>query len=197
MPATMAHDHLRWPITGRTPGDDYRIFSTERVVATHPSAGHPHDFSLVRCGDWVNVVAVTEQDHVVMLWQWRAGLDRVCLEVPGGMIDPGEDPLTAARRELEEETGFTAQTWKKLGAIGPNPAMQTNTLHTYLATGARRTHAPRPDGGEALQVELWSWADVRTALTSGTIDHALVVAAFAHAAFAGVGELTPRSCGAT
>ncbi len=177
----MSDDDLRWRIEGRAPGSDYRIFRTAFVDASHPRIGTKR-FSLIECGDWVNVIALTDDQHVVLVRQYRVGTDEVCLEIPGGMVDPGEDAATAAARELEEETGYTAGVWRAIGKVAPNPAIQSNYLHTFLATGARRTHAQRLDGSEVLTVTTLPLADVQAALRSGAIDHALVVAAFAHLA---------------
>jgi ADP-ribose pyrophosphatase len=181
-------DDLAWRLGARHPGHDYRVFRTSFVDAIHPRTGEPKQFSLIECVDWVNVIALTPDDRVVLIRQYRAGLDAVCLEIPGGMVDPGEDAATAAARELEEETGYTAPRWRPLGVVAPNPAIQNNRLHSFLALDAVPTTAPRPDGGEVLSLELAPLATVRAMLRDGRIDHALVLAAFAHLAFE-LGEL--------
>src|SRR5262245_58252360 len=101
---------LRWTLGARLPGHDYRIFTTGFVEATHPRTGARKQFSLIACPDWVNVLALTTDGQVVLLRQYRPGIDRVCLEIPGGMIEPGEDPIAAGVRELAEETGYTGGT---------------------------------------------------------------------------------------
>ncbi|MBA3396644.1 MAG: NUDIX hydrolase [Deltaproteobacteria bacterium] len=176
-------DALRWKLGARHPGHDYRIFQTSFVDAANPQTGELKRYSLIECVDWVNVIALTADDRVVLLKQYRAGVDEVCLEIPGGMIDPGEDPATAAARELVEETGYTAASWRHLGTVAPNPAIQTNRLHSYLALDATQTSSPSPEGCEVLEVETATLAAVRAMLRDGRIDHALVVVAFAHLAF--------------
>lgn len=180
MPPT--DDELRWRLGTRTHGADYKIFTTERVDGTHPS-GKAMRFSLIRAVDWVNVIALTRDEGVVLIRQYRPGIDSVCIEIPGGMVDEGEEPLVAAKRELVEETGFTAPTWRKLGVVAPNPAIQNNRLHSYLATGAEATEATRFDGNEILALDVVPMATVQEWLRTGQIDHALVIAAFAHLAF--------------
>jgi 8-oxo-dGTP pyrophosphatase MutT (NUDIX family) len=183
----MSHD-LIWKLGARLPGHDYRIFTTRFVEATNPRTGTLKRFSLIDCVDWINVIALTDDGQVVLVRQFRPGTNQVCLEIPGGMIEPGEDPVTAAARELAEETGFTGGTLELIGKVAPNPAIQNNTLYTVLARGVAQTQAPTPDDGEALAVETASLADCQRRLVAGEIDHALVVVAFAHLALRG-GEL--------
>jgi ADP-ribose pyrophosphatase len=176
-------DHgLRWTLGARHPGHDYRIFTTGFVDATNPRTGAAKRFSLLACPDWVNVIALTADDRVVLIRQFRPGTAQICLEIPGGMIDPGEDPCAAAARELAEETGYTGGQLTVLGKVAPNPAFQNNWLYTVLARGVALGQAPEPDDGEVIAVHTATLADCQRQLVSGAIDHALVVAAFAHLA---------------
>ncbi len=177
----MSDDDLGWRLGARTPGADYRVFRTAFVDATHPRAGAKR-FSVIEAVDWVNVIALTPDDEVVLIRQYRVGIETVCLEIPGGMVDPGEDARTAAARELVEETGYTSETWQLLGTVSPNPAIQNNYLHSYLALDARKTHNQKLEGSEVVTVETVPLATVTKILRRGEIEHALVVSAFAHLA---------------
>jgi ADP-ribose pyrophosphatase len=175
-------DPLAWQLGARVPGADYRVFQTAFVEGTHPRTGAAKRFSLIEAVDWVNVIALTPDGRVVLIKQFRIGSASVCLEIPGGMVDPGESPETAAARELAEETGYTSTRWERLGNVSPNPAIMTNRLHSYLARDCAQTQPQRLEGSEVIDVELASLADCHRAIREGRIDHALVIVAFAHLA---------------
>jgi len=176
-------DLLAWRLGTRVPAHDYRVFSTAFVDAEHPRTGVHKQFSLIEAVDWVNVIALTPERRVVLIKQFRVGSDAICLEIPGGMVDDGEDPATAAARELAEETGYTSTRWERLGEVSPNPAIMTNRLHSFLARDAVPTQPQRLEGSEVIDVELAALDECHAAIRDGRIDHALVIVAFAHLAF--------------
>jgi len=119
-------------------------------------------------------VAVTPDDRVVLVWQYRFGSGALSLEIPGGVIDPGESPDHAARRELREETGYEAERFDLLLTVDPNPAIQSNRCFTFLARGARRTAPTEFDGQEELETALVSAERIPDLLDGGQITHSLV-----------------------
>ena len=135
-----------------------------------------HDFYVLDAVDWVNVVPVTESGDVVFIELYRHGIEAWSLEIPGGMIDPEDsDPAAAAAREMREETGYEADRFVPLGVVHPNPAIQGNRCHTFLAENARLVGEPRPDETEDIRVALHPRLEVPRLLREGKITHALVV----------------------
>ena len=156
-----------------------RVFSLRRDRSRSPRTGRDHDFFVLDAGDWVNIVPITPDDRVVLVRQYRHGVGDFTLEIPGGMVDPeDESPLHAARREMLEETGYDCADVVPLGHIHPNPAIQGNRCHSFLARGATRVAQPNFDGTEEAEVELVHVDDLPRLVAEDVISHALVVVAF-------------------
>jgi len=172
-------DLRRWQQIGEEVLARYKVFEVVKSRRRSPRTGSDIGFFVVRTPDWVNVVALTEADELILVRQFRHGTQHMSLEIPGGLIDPGENPAAAAVRELREETGFEAGPVRPIGVMTPDPAIFTNRCHTFLATGCRRVGDPTPDPGEDIEVVVVPAARVDRLLTEGAIDHALVLAAIA------------------
>jgi 8-oxo-dGTP pyrophosphatase MutT (NUDIX family) len=153
------------------------VFDVLERRSLSPKDGREKVFSCLRAPAWANVLPVTDDGDVVMVRQWRHGSASVSLELPGGVVESGQSPLEAARRELMEETGYSADSFEPLCALNPNPALFGNTIHTFLATGARPAGPTSFDENEQLALELVPEAGLRAMIADGRIDHALMVAA--------------------
>lgn len=165
----------RWEKLGSEVRLQTRIFDVLDARYRHPARGIERDFIVVRPPDWVNVVAVTPDDRLVLVRQFRYGIDDFSLEVPGGVMDPGEDPVAAALRELREETGYAGAPAKLLGSVHPNPAIQSNRCHLVLVEDAVKTHELQWDADEEIHVETQPAADVLALAHAGGITHGLVL----------------------
>lgn len=161
------------PLRRETVGS-YRVFDVQRVEFEDGEGRSRGDAFVFGVPDWCNVVALTPDDQVVLVWQYRFGSDAMSLEIPGGVVDPGEAPDQAARRELREETGYEAERWEPLLVVQPNPALQNNRCHTYLARGARPTGATRFDAQEELETVLVAAHRIPDLLDGGQVTHSLV-----------------------
>ena len=128
--------------------------------------------------DWVHVVALTADDHIVLVQQYRHGAGIATTELPGGAADPGDAGAVATgQRELQEETGFAAASWQHVSSLYPNPATQTNRVHTVLATGCVRVAGQQLDAGEAgMAVLLRPVAAVLAGLAEGGLAQSMQVA---------------------
>jgi 8-oxo-dGTP pyrophosphatase MutT (NUDIX family) len=130
---------------------------------------------------WVNVVAVTTADDVVLIRQYRHGLRAVHFELPAGTTDAGETDLeSAARRELAEETGYGGGRWSPLCTLSANPALQNNLTTTFLAEGVTAIDRPRPDNSEDLRLHLIPCGDLRALIDDGGFIQALHIAPLLH-----------------
>ena len=134
------------------------------------------EFYVLEYPDWVNIIAITENGEFVMERQYRHGLDKTCYEIAAGVVENGETPLEAARRELEEETGYGGGDWKELMLISGNPSTTSNLTHCFLAEGVKKVSAQHLDSTEDLSVCLLSLDQVRQLLVSDKIRQALMAA---------------------
>lgn len=135
------------------------------------------DYYVLEYANWVNAVALTEDNKLIMVRQYRFAGDIISLEIPGGIIDGDEAPEKAIKRELLEETGYSFKSCELIATLYPNPATANNQTFTYLLKGGVKTHEQNLDEHEILNVELYTIAEVKELLKHNKIDQALHVAA--------------------
>ena len=166
-----------WEVVASEELQDCAVFRVRRDHARSPRTGRIHPFYGIEADAWVNVVPVTAAGEVVLVRQYRHGTRELTLEIPGGIVDPGETPLEAGARELLEETGYGGGTFAPLGSVNPNPALFANRVHTFVARGVEPRQPIDNSGTEETAVVLLGADEVRRGVESGRIDHALVVVA--------------------
>ncbi|MFP8490034.1 NUDIX hydrolase [Gracilimonas sp. Q87] len=143
------------------------------------SEDHSATFSIIKAPEWMNVIPLTSDNEIVLVEQFRYGIEKPTLELPGGMVDEGETHDETARRELLEETGYTGKDWSYLGKVSSNPAFLTNYTHLYVVKNCRKIQEQQLDGNERINVHTMPLDDFLELVNEGTVHHSLVVAAVA------------------
>ncbi|MGD0412392.1 MAG: NUDIX hydrolase [Verrucomicrobiota bacterium] len=172
---------LPWRKISSRPLGDFRIFSMRADLRKSPRTGREHEFIVMDSADWVNVAAVTPDQQLVLVEQYRHGSETVELEIPGGIMDARDaSPEAAGCRELREETGYEGEGARVIGRVFPNPAIMSNTCFTVLVENCRLAGPVQFDGSEDLITRLVPVAEVAGLVASGKIRHSLVIAALYH-----------------
>jgi ADP-ribose pyrophosphatase len=174
--------HIKpWEQLGSKPVGNFRVFSIRSDRKVSPRTGKEHDFYVIESVNWVNVIALTPKNELVMIHQYRHGSNTIELEIPGGMIDEADQsPLEAGLRELREETGYEGASAEVIGQIYANPAIMNNICYTVLARDCVLKHELNLDHGEDLAVELIQPAKIPELIRQSEIGHSLVVVALYH-----------------
>lgn len=167
-----------WDVLSSRRNRSYRIFEVRIDHARSPRTGRSHDFYILESRDWVNVIPLTSTGDVVLIRQYRHGIRENTLEIPGGIVEPGDSPEQAARRELAEETGYLERSMDYLGYVHPNPAFLNNRCHTFVARDVRLNGEQDQDEKEDIEIVLYPLSDVPRLIRENEITHALVLAAF-------------------
>ena len=151
----------------------FKLVQRDMVLS---SEQHRASFSVLKVPDWINVIAFTKDQKVILVEQYRYGIQAPTLELPGGVCDPGEYPLETSNRELLEENGYVSEEWVSLGKVSSNPAMQDNYTHSFLALNCEKVAEQKLDGNERIHVHLMPEAQFLDNVESGVIHHSLVAA---------------------
>ena len=157
----------------------FHIGSLRQDIRQSPITGKNYPFIVFDTPDWINIIPVTPEGNIVLIRQFRHGSGTIVWEIPGGMVDPEDkNPEQAARRELLEETGYKPKIVKFLGTVQPNPAIQNNFCHTFLALDCLPFQDQKLDTSEDIEVLEASWAEIENMINEGLISHSIVLTAF-------------------
>lgn len=157
---------------------EYDVFNIRRHVMRSPRTGDLHEFHVIEVPVCVQVIPFTEDGRVILVEQFRQGVQRVSLEFPAGRVEPGEDPLHAAKRELEEETGYRVADVELLGDFDADASIQSNAIKIVVAHGCRADGERDQDDGEDVEVRIVTVEEVGPLIDQGRIRHAASISAW-------------------
>lgn len=173
------HQLIKWEIQEKETLKNMKLFTLFKHKCYHPGKKMEHSFYVLDVPAWINVIPLTKNNEVVMIYQYRAGIDDFTLEIPGGMMDKEDlSPTTAGVRELTEETGYVPTHTSELGYVLPNPAIQNNRCYFILATGCELKSKTNFDHAEDIETQLIPVKNIPELMQSNKITHALVQCAF-------------------
>ncbi|GJM34679.1 MAG: ADP-ribose pyrophosphatase [Saprospiraceae bacterium] len=164
-------ENNEWQRVRSEQGPDLKLFHARFDYMRNPRNAQTERMIILESPDSVNIVAVTDKQEILFVRQYRFGIGEYTLELPGGIVDPGEEHGIAAHRELQEETGHSAQKWQYLGRIPSNPVFMDSYVHHWWAAGVKHTHDLKLDIGEDVEVVLLPISEVKEKLFSGQFQH--------------------------
>jgi ADP-ribose pyrophosphatase len=168
---------LAWQLIDSREDRRYGLFSVQINWSKSPRTGSIHEFQVLKSPDWVAVIAITPENELLMVRQYRHGTGELSLEPPGGLIKKGQTPEQSGREELEEETGYQSEMFELLGWMHPMPAIFSNRFYVYVARDARPTGHLNPDETEEIETVLIPVDEIRDLIRSGKITCSVMIAA--------------------
>lgn len=158
--------------------DSHYIHNNVRIDKCELPDGKVIDGFVLEYGDWATIIALTKEQEVVLVRQYRHGAQKVILELPGGAMEAeDENPMQAARRELLEETGYASDNFIQIGCVSPNPANQTNLIYSFLALDAEKVGSQNLDDTEEIEVLLKPFEEVIRMAKNGELFQSMQVSA--------------------
>ncbi len=167
----MASTKKEWQCLQSEEGPDLKLFRTRFDYMKNPRNDQTEKMVILDSEDSANVVALTDDKKIIFVRQYRFGIKDFTVELPGGLVEPGEEQELGVRRELREETGFTASDWEYLGKVPANPVFMNSYIHHWVATGAEKTGALQLDDGEDMELILMSFEEVKKLFWKGYFMH--------------------------
>lgn len=170
-----SHTPQKWATLSESLHANCKVFDVYKKHCEHPIKKKPKDFFCIKSRDWAHCLPLTPNKELILIQQYRFGIDDLCWEVPGGIVDKDEDPLTTATRELTEETGYKGENTEIIGTCRPNPAILNNTSHFVLIENCILSKIPHWDENEEILIQPTPVKEVYKMVAQGIIDHGVTL----------------------
>jgi|YNPMSStandDraft_1061717.scaffolds.fasta_scaffold00074_27 8-oxo-dGTP pyrophosphatase MutT (NUDIX family) len=168
----------RWETINEEYVGNYKIFDLYYYTRVHPAKKTKSKFVALKSPNWVNILPITTDKHLVLVEQYRHGSDNISLEIPAGLIEHGEYHQNAAERECTEETGYVGEGRAQLlGYVEPNPAFLGNRCYHYVWFGCQKKLEQKLDENELINIKLLPLREIKDLIFNGTLRHSLVLSA--------------------
>jgi len=169
----------KWKTISKPKTTNFNIFSINTTMRVSPRTGTKSYFYTIHSKDWLNIIATTSENKIILIKQYRHGSNKIEVEIPGGIVENNRISIKSeALRELKEETGYFGKKAVEIGCVNPNPALFTNKCYTFLVPNVKLNGSQLLDNTEDIEVEKHSISEIEGMIKDGTITHGLVITAF-------------------